>query len=387
MKDSLRNHALIKSINRAQILNTIRLNSPIARAQVADKTGLDRKSLTNFVNEFIAEGLIEEIGTAQQGGMGRPFTMLEFKKHLVMGLEITSGSVGGVMMDLHGKVHFSHRIKDESINTKPDKMLNAVKNVYQRLKASAGEIYQGVGVSVQGVVDPEKGIVLEAFNIPSVVLDLKSALGKFISEPVQIETSSMVGALAEKWFGMGSSSDEFIYVELGMGIGAGIISRRRLYRGTGMHAGELGHTVVERGGVQCRCGSRGCLEAYASEGKILEEFQRINSLKIGSLEELAELPGEKTEKILDDVGTKIGWGVGNLINLFNPKLIILGGRMVDVFGNVLLPAVSKGAATSSLKVCMKDVSIVASKISDQVVCGAAALVLSKRFEVEDFYYI
>ena len=386
MKDCLRNHALIKSINRAQILNTIRLNSPIARAQVADKTGLDRKSLTNFVNEFIAEGLVEETGTAQQGGMGRPFTMLEFRKHRVMGLEITSGSVGGVMMDLYGKVHSSHRVKDESINTGSGKMLNAVKSVYQRLKSS-GEVYQGVGVSVQGVVDPDKGVVLEAFNIPSVVMDLKSALGKFISEPVHIETSSMVGALAEKWFGTGSSSDDFIYVELGGGIGAGIVSRRRLYRGTGMHAGELGHTVVERDGILCRCGSRGCLEAYAAEGKILEEFKRIHSIRVGSLEELAELPRSKTGKILKEVGTKIGWGVGNLINLFNPKLIVLGGRMVDVFGDIIVPAVSGGASDSSLKVCMKDVSIVASKLSDPISRGAAALVLSEIFEVEDFYYI
>ena len=387
MKDSLRNHALIKSINRAQILNMIRLNSPIARAQVADKTGLDRKSLTNFVNEFIAEDLVEEAGTAQQGGMGRPFMMLGFKRHLVMGLEITAGSIGGVVMDLYGKVHFSHRIKDENININSKKMLNTVKSVYQRLKSAAGEIYQGVGVSVQGVVDPEKGIVLEAFNIPSVVMDLKSALGKFISEPLYIETSSMVGALAEKWFGLGNSSDDFIFVELGGGIGAGIVSRRRLYRGTGMHAGELGHTVVERDGIPCRCGSKGCLEAYASESKILEEFLRIHSMRVENFEELAELPRAKTEKILKNAGTKIGWGVGNLINLFNPRLIVLGGRMVDVFGDVLVPAVSKGAASSSLKVCMKDVCIVASKMSDPIVCGAAALVLSKIFEVEDFYYI
>lgn len=387
MNDSLRNHALIKSINRAQILNTIRLSSPIARAQVADRTGLDRKSLTNFVNEFIAEGLVEEAGTAQQGGMGRPFTMLEFKKHLVMGLEITSGSVGGVMMDLYGKVHFSYRIKDQSINTRPDKMLGAVKSVYQRLKSSAGDVYQGVGVSVPGVVDHEKGTVLESVNVPAVMMDLKSSLGEFISEPVYIENSSMVGALAEKWFGTGSSSGDFIYVELGMGIGAGIFSRRRLYRGTGMHAGELGHTVVERDGIQCRCGLRGCLEAYASEGKILEEFHRIHSIRAESLEELAELPRAKTEKIIIDAGTKIGWGVGNLINLFNPKLIVLGGRMVDMFGDVLVPAVSKGASASSLKVCMRDVSIVASKMPEPIVCGAAAMVLSKIFEVEDFYYI
>jgi predicted NBD/HSP70 family sugar kinase len=385
MKDSLRNHALIKSINRAQILNTIRLNSPIARSQVADKTGLDRKSLTNFVNEFIAEGLVEEAGTTQQTGMGRPFTMLEFRKHLVMGLEITSGSVGGVMMDLYGKVHFSHRIRDANINTRPDKMLNAVKSVYERLKSS-GDVYGGVGVSVQGVVDPEKGTVLEASNIPSAVMDLKAALRKFIDEPVHIETSSMVGALAEKWFGIGSSSDDFIYVELGCGIGAGIVSRRRLYRGAGMHAGELGHTVVERNGILCRCGSRGCLEAYASEDKILEEFQRIHAIRIGSLEELAELPSAKTGKILKEAGMKIGWGVGNLVNLFNPNLIVLGGRLVDMFGDTLVPTVSKAAAESSLKVCMKDVSIVASKMSDPIVCGAAALVLSKIFEVEDFYY-
>jgi predicted NBD/HSP70 family sugar kinase len=154
-----------------------------------------------------------------------------------------------------------------------------------------------------------------------------------------------------------------------------------------MHAGELGHTVVERNGVLCRCGSMGCLEAYAAEDKVLEEFNRIHSTRIGSIDELSEVHRSKTERIFKDAGTKIGWGIGNLINLFNPKLIVLGGRMVDLFGDILLPEIKKAAAASALKICMKDVSIVPSKMSDPIACGAAALVLSKIFEVEDYYYI
>jgi predicted NBD/HSP70 family sugar kinase len=349
-------------------------------------TGLDRKSLTNFVNEFIGEDLVEEAGTAQQDRMGRPVTMLKLSRHLVMGIEISSGSVGGVMMDLYGRIHSSHRVKDERINTSRDSLLGAIRTVYSRLK-SQGKPYRGVGVSVQGVVAHEDGIVLEAVNIPSAQTDLRAELSKFIQEPVYVENSSLVGALAEKWFGTGRDGGDFIYVELGMGIGAGILSGRRPYRGTAMHAGEVGHTIVVRNGLKCRCGNRGCLEMYASEGNILEEFRRTHNVSAGNIEELAELPPSMTEKIFRDAGMKIGWGLGNMINLMNPKLIVMGGRMVDLFGGILLPSINAAAAESSLKVCMDDVKIVASGLPEPIACGAASLVLSKIFEVEEHYYI
>lgn len=383
----LRNQALIKSINRAKALNAIRLHSPIARAQIADMTGLDRKSLTNFVSELIAEGLVVETGTPPRDGMGRPFTMLEFKRRLVMGLEISSGAVNGVMLDLYGRLRASHRIDDERINDDPERLLRAIKSVYQNLRGNS-EGCQGVGIGVQGVVESSNGEVLEAVNIPSAKMNLREALREFIGERIFMEGSSASGALAEKWFGAGTLHNDFIYVELGAGIGAGIVGGRRIYRGAGMHAGELGHVVIAPGGDACRCGNRGCLEAYASERRIAEDAGKLLGRPIGSLDELAPHSSNPAiAKLLSETGEKIGFGVGSLVNLLNPKVIIFGGRPIELFETQLLPAIRQGAAKASLGSCMKDVSILPSGIKDAIAKGAATLALSSIFEVEGHHYI
>ncbi len=383
--DDLRNQALMKRLNRVRILNAIRRNSPIARAQIADLTGLDRKSLTNFVNEFLAEGLVEETGSPPRKGMGRPFTMLEFSRRLVMGIEISAGCVGGVMLDLYGNVHASHRLDDQRINSSPRHLREAVKMVYLKLR-EAGEVYHGIGVAVQGVVNPARGVVLEAVNVPSAVMDVAAEFAAFASEKIFLEGSSNAAALAEKWFGVGATCDDFVYVEIGAGIGAGIVSDRRLYRGAGTHAGELGHVVIERDGARCRCGNKGCLEAYASESRILEEAGTVSSGVVGRVEDLrVALTPAQAARLLAQMGRRIGLGLAALVNILNPKLIVLGGKIVDLHGGVILPAVCEGVAEAALRVCAEHVEVVASEVAEPIARGAAALVLADVFEVEGHY--
>lgn len=386
---ALRNQALIKSINRAQVLNAIRLNSPIARSQIAGLTGLDRKSLTKFVSEFISEGLVEEFACARSKGSGRPFKMLRFKRLLAMGIEIMTGHVSGVMVDLYGKVHASHVIEDGRLERSPERLLKAVRDVYGRLKESAGAPV-GVGVAVQGVIDSSQGIVLESVNIPSAKMNLKAELRRFVKEKVFVERSSVAVALAEKWFGAGRLHEDFICVELSSGVGAGIIVGRRAFRGAGTHAGELGHLVIEEGGEPCRCGKRGCLEAYVSERRIFEEAGRLLAIPPGRLEDPGTFEtwrGSPLEPLIKDMGRRLGWGVAAMANLFNPKIVILEGRLLDAFGVALLPAVKDGVAERTLPLCMKDLKIVASSLRDPIARGAAAQVISDMIEVEGHYCV
>ena len=384
----LRNQALIKRINRARIFNAIRLGSPIARAQIAELTKLDRKSLTNFINEFLEEELVVELGNFPRDGMGRPFTMLEFAKRLVMGIEITEGCVNGLMMDLYGRIHASHRVEDVRMNNDQKRLLDAVDTVYRRLKET-GEVYHGIGVAIQGVVDPARGIVRGAVNIPAAVMDLRTALEKFISERLFFEGCSNTAALAEKWFGCGGGADDFVYVELGTGVGAGIVSGRRIYHGAGMYAGELGHIVIEPGGASCRCGNKGCLEAYVSEHRILDEARKL--LPTTKIDRLADIPeperGSPLEGLLMDTGRRIGMGLATVINLLNPKLIVLGERVAQRFGGLLLPAIEEGAARNALSACLEDARFVVSSVDEPVAKGAAALVLSDIFEVDGHQYV
>lgn len=381
----LKNHSLIKKINRAQILNTIRVNTPIARSHIAEKTGLDKKTMTNFVSEFIKEDLIEEFGKQEQS-VGRPFTMLKFKKKLVMGIDIAPDIISGVLMDLYGNVHASHEI-EYPLYSDREKVMNAVTKIYNGLK-KVGPIYHGVGICMPGIIDTEKGIVKGSANMPSLQgLEYNEIFSAFITEPFFVEETSKTKAIAEKIIGIARDTNDFVVIEVGIGIGSGIIANRSVFKGAGKYAGEIGHIVIEPGGLPCRCGNRGCLEAYASEKMILERVNAILKTDYDAIESIKESEYPAIEDVIKDVGRKIGAGIGAMINIVNPTVIILNGPAITKFEDIILPAIEETVKNSCPSECCKDLKLRVSEFGKSAAPGAAALVLCDIFEVPGYYYV
>lgn len=381
----LRNHSLIKKINRAQILNTIRGNTPIARSHIAEKTGLDKKTMTNFVSEFIKEDLIEEFGKQEQS-VGRPFTMLKFKKKLVMGIDIAPDVISGVLMDLYGNIHASHEI-EYPLYSDRDKVMNAVMKIYNGLK-KIGPVYHGVGICMPGIIDTEKGVVKDSVNMPSLQgLAYNEVFSSFISEPFFVEETSKTKAIAEKIIGIAKNTNDFVVIEIGIGIGSGIISNRTIFKGAGKYAGEIGHIVIEPGGLQCRCGNRGCLEAYTSEKVILDRANEILKTDYDSIESIKESEYPAIEGFIKDIGHKIGSGIGAMINIVNPTVIILNGPLVTKFKDIILPAIEEAIKISCLAECCKDLKLCVSEFGKSAASGAAAVVLCDIFEVPGYYHV
>ena len=382
----LRNHTLIKRINRVKILNAIRLHSPIARSQIADMTRLDRKSLTNFISEFLVEGIVAEAGKQEQS-MGRPFTMLRFAEGLAAGgIYIAPDMTAGVLIGLDGKKIASAR-RDFPLYSPMEVIVSSVRELYMELKTAGVKIY-GFGLCVPGVIESESGLVRASVNLPSLIWrELGKDFAPTVEEKLYIEDASRSKSLAEKWFGAGRKAGDFVCIDLDVGVGMGIINGRSLYKGAADYAGEIGHIVIERNGRLCRCGNRGCLEAYLARNVVLDEVNRAAGTDFARLEDFSsELNGE-LEKLLDDYGTKLAMALGSVVNLLSPKIIILNGGLVESFGERMLPIISKEISAFCLSETLSGTKIIASDLEYSAAMGAASLVLSDIFEVPGHFTI
>jgi predicted NBD/HSP70 family sugar kinase len=373
------NHALMKRINRAKVLNAIRLHSPVSRSEIAGFVALDKKSITNFVDELGREKLVEDIGK-KQTQRGRPFTLLSFhrQQNLAMGLNIDAGVVAGVLLNLYGE-KVNERQAFFSADGPLKDILAAVREVYEGLHPKGRNLIGSVGVSVPGIFDRQSGVMIGTVNIPALNgRNLRSELGNIIREPLALEEASQAKALAEKWFGLGKSERSFVCIDLSVGVGAGMIQDGRLNRGSGGYAGEIGHICIEPNGRLCRCGNRGCLETYISERAVLNE---INAADIAQID-----PKSAAGGILKLAGYRLGIGLSYLVNLLCPTLIVLNGNLMR-FHTLLTPEIERGVKQQSLAACAAQTKIVPSQLQDASALGAASLVLSEVFEVHGHYYV
>lgn len=237
-------------------------------------------------------------------------------------------------------------------------------NVNEKLASILRELVSpdvaGICFGVAGVIDRKRGVVLESPNIPGINnMPIKEIFEKEFSLPVIVENDANAYAYGEKWVGTGKGFDDFVAITLGTGLGSGLIYKGRLFQG----AMEAGHMVIEPHGRFCTCGSFGCLESYVSgravvdravtlleEGKnsMLREYQNGNFYKITpEVIYKSAFDGDTLSRdVFREAGTYLGIGIANLINLFSPEAVILGGGLIgawDLFIEELKTEVSKRA--------------------------------------------
>jgi predicted NBD/HSP70 family sugar kinase len=169
----------------------------------------------------------------------------------------------------------------------------------------------------------------------------------------------------------------------------GIVVARRLFKGAGKFAGEVGHIVIEPGGKKCSCGNSGCLEAYASEPAVVEAMSKLSKC---SFERLRYFPKDSVkpddyEKIMNDVGYHLGQGLATVVNILCPKTIIFSGAVIDLFGQEILPSIQKAINENSVKSNAGQTELFISELSHIDALGAATLPLADIFEVPGYFYI
>ncbi len=368
------NLKLVKLSNLTLVFNLINSNQPVSRASIAHATGLSPTTVSSLVDELIAENMVRETGTGKLSGSGRKPIMLELNPGggCVVAVEIKQGAFEMEAFDLEGKSISFHRheISDYSV------IGDCIADDVEKYCKNFGRLL-GICIGVPGVIDRKKKRVSSTLIPISPDNDFFSVLCKrFPGVKIKLGNESSFCAYIEK----AQSKKEIhslVYIDINVGIGAGIILDDRIFTGAFGNAGEFGHVSVDINGAPCKCGNRGCLEAMAGTPAIckavgVSEISEIDTNDEGQLEKLA------------DICKYIAAGINNIINMINPEAVVLGGE-ITVLGKPFLKKLFDELSLIMFSANSETFSLSFSTVpGNPVTQGAGRYLLDRIFEDGDF---
>lgn len=371
--------------NLSAVLDRLHLSGPLSRSELAERTGLNRSTIGDLIGELVGLGLVEEGPGSANAGPGRPSPVARVRPEgaVVLAVEITVDSVGVKTIGLGGHVYNELRVARPRARFSPQETIEDLTKLSAPLLGSLppGHMLAGAGLAVAGLVRRADGFVHLAPNLGWRNIPLGAmARTELGVERVMMANEADMGALGEYRRGAGSSVGHLIYVAGEVGIGTGIIQNGIPMLGSAGYAGEAGHTLINPAGRKCRCGAIGCWETEAGE----EALARLAGIPEGVqgqalLAELmmrAEERDRVTLEALDEIGRWLGIGVGNLVNTFNPELVVIGGFYSDLY-QYIEEGLRRGAMESALDAPLEMVEIQRCALGvDAPLVGAAELVLS-----------
>jgi predicted NBD/HSP70 family sugar kinase len=376
--DEVRRH------NLGTILERLHLAGPLSRSDLTRTTGLNRSTIADLLAELTSIGLVEEGPGVPASGPGRPSPVVRVRPHRasVLAIELAVDSIAVATVGLGGHVYNLVRVARPRGRFSPEETVQDVAKLAGPLVDSlpAEHVLAGVGVAVVGITRRSDGFVHLAPNLGWRDVPLASMLAAEIdvSAPVLAANEADLGALAEHRRGRRPGVANLVYVSGEVGIGAGVIVDGKPLLGSAGYAGEAGHTLINPEGTVCRCGAIGCWETEAGEAALLRRAGMGEGPgRLPQVVERASAGDERTLAAIADVGRWLGLGIGNLINLFNPDLVVLGGMYARLF-TFLEPSVLEGARRRTLAAPGAMATIACSALGpDASLLGAAELVMSR----------
>lgn len=370
------------------ILNLLWNEREISRADLARRTGLSRSTISAIVADLLRTGLVKE-GPAGVSTGGRRPIMLEFQNEasFIVGIELGATHISCVLSDLRCKIRARWAaaipVRDEP-QAALDKMVTAVRSVLDAGGVAPPRLL-GLGVAVPSPVDSQRPGELLPLVVPKWAgFNIATHLEQSFGRPVFIDNDANLGALAELWWATGPAVRNLAYIKVATGIGAGLIIDGRVFRGSGGIAGEIGHTAIDSTGARCTCGLNGCLTTFIGTQFLLDRAadyaKTSGSTRAApkSLDELvdAALAGEPMAvELIRYTGQRLGIGVANMLNLFNPDTVVLGGGITRA-GDLLVGPLRNTIAQMSLAESISHADIRVSALDEWgIAIGAATLVL------------
>jgi glucokinase-like ROK family protein len=394
-------HQQTRIYNSQLVLKTIYDQGPISRASVARLTKLNRATVSELVAELIERGLVAEIGRGRSTGGTLPIllSVVDDALHLIS-LDLSGEMFTGAVVNLRGEIR--HRLVASQPARDGAQAEAMVYELVDALQAATQHPLLGIGIGAPGLIDSEKGTILEAVNLGWRNLPLGQLLRERYFLPVHIANDSQVAALAEQIFGECASQSSLIVIKINRGVGSGIVVDGRLYQGEGFAAGEIGHVRVVENGQPCRCGNTGCLETVASCSAVLRQavelaaqtsdsvfFTRNGQSGSITLEELTRAlqAGDPLAcQVVQKAGYYLGIAIAYMVSTLNIQRVLLTGD-ITIFGQPWLETIR---ATVRQRILPKLASKVQIDINclgtDVVILGASALLLTSELGLSLAHY-
>ncbi len=390
---------LIQELNRSIILKTIQKYGPISRSEIAKKNKISSTTVTAAVKKLTRQGLVYEEGVGKSSG-GRKPILLRFSSDskFIIAVAITNSYVKIAKTNLEAgikreEIYQVNKLTGEKFINYLLESVSKFLNIY-----SKSDLRKCVGISVTcpGIISVDKAVVYENTKLKLKNIPLKEIIEKEFKLKVWLENDTNAIVLAEKRFGAYKDLENLIYITIGDGVGAGIILNGHIVRGSSGGAGEFGHTTIDKNGVECDCGNRGCLENYINWPAVYSRI--LTSVKNGKDTVMKELTNgniagvnpyiyrealDKNDKLAKEITVEtaeyLAIGIINLVNILNPDVIILGGKIAyDNF--FLISEVKKIVFKKALEILTDKLEICSISLGkDFRIIASAAIPLKEIF--------
>ena len=312
----------VKKLNKNRIFRLIYNSDKISRQEIADQLGLSLPTVNQNLKMLMEDGLIEYVGNfTSTGGRRAQAITIDNNARKAISVNIKADYINVDVVGLKGQIIYSMAVKAHFSKSSAyiEKLTDAVRHAVDYVGADADDIL-GVGITVPGILDDEKQILISAPPLKAKNYDF-TRLILAIDYPVIVMNDARAEAYAGHWFN-GKPEDEKIYIMLGEGVGGAYINASAIRNGVHNRGGEFGHMVIHPGGKQCLCGKKGCFEAYVSEKVLSSELD----MTLDNFFELAVQGNKNNSNVLDEYMDNLALGINNIYTMMDCD-IVLGGTV------------------------------------------------------------
>ncbi|XDA96845.1 ROK family protein [Sulfitobacter sp. LCG007] len=330
---------------RHRIFECVRAAGQVSRSDVAKQLKVSPASVTALVGELLELGLLQEEGdTTRETTRGRPPVALSVRPDAgyVVGIKLSRTRHTAILVDAAGQPLAHSSLEGLQRKRSLAQILTETGRVLDDLLAQTGLARADlacIGIGLPGMIDHAAGHMVWSPLLTETDRPIRALAEERFGVPVAVDNDANIVTLAELWFGIGRALPDFAVITIEQGLGMGLVINHRLYRGAGGLGMELGHTKVQIDGALCACGQRGCLEAYVADYALVREASTALDLPeaapggpdvaLQRLFEQAKAGNEAARVIFRRAGRFLALGMSNVVNLFDPPLIILSGARMQ----------------------------------------------------------
>ncbi|URZ14229.1 ROK family transcriptional regulator [Clostridium felsineum] len=374
--------------NKGKILNLLYRKRELTKLDISNEIGVSVPTVISNVNELIREGFVEESGVAISTG-GRKPIIVSFlpNSRYAFGVDINPDKARVILTNLDLDIKYDaefliNEVRD--IESAMKKISEIIKEALEFTKVDEKKVL-GIGFSLQGTVDEKELVLKSAINIGIKDWNFRKFENLF-EFPMFIENEANAAALAELKIGIAKEERNLVYISVSSGLGTGIVIEGQLYKGKNKRAGEIGHMTIVPHGKLCRCGRKGCWEMYASQKALLNEFNELSDTKIEKLEDffkLLDARNEVAEKCMENYLDALATGIQNIVLIFDPHYIVLGGE-ISGYSDVYLDRLKDKIFIKNEFYSREDFKLLPSRLkSNSSILGASLLPIQKAFLIEE----
>lgn len=374
------NHSKIKETNRKKIIKLLLEKDDITKLDISRTLNISITTVSTNISELKKEGIVENVRAMKSTG-GRKAIAIKLNEqcNYALGLALTPRHIKLSLINIKSSEIENIRVRhnnegiEEIVNLANNNILKILKNHNIDDKQLLG-----MGISVPGTVDSQNGIIKRCYLLKINNFNLKEKF-QYLNIPIYIENEANLSAYYE-YLNKKDIVDNLLYVSINDGVGLGIIINGNIYMGSNNSAGEMGHTKIKIGGRVCKCGARGCFEAYTSKNALLEDYNKCTNKDINDIEELYNNNDIDVKNIINRYMDILGAGISNLTMLLDPKVVVIGGEINNILINeidYLRKVIYKDNLFWDESICNVEIT----RFKESYLLGAA------RFVIEEFLKI